>query len=129
MCDAVDAKEYRVRNAIKRYLNDIYVKHRLFKKKLITYSDNQYSYYNSMMVEISKYLKTHILLYNYIHNKLSIQHIALYIGYSIRHTQRYLQKQVQMFVDFVTCKEDEALAKYPFVDKLQINDEIKYEEN
>lgn len=128
MCDVVDAKAHKVRNGIKRYLSDIYVKHTLFLNNIINYSDNQQSYYDELIVAISDYFKSHVLLYNYVYNKLSIQYIALYIGYSIRHTQRYLRKQLQMFIDFVTAKEDEALAKYHFNDEIKINDEIRYEE-
>lgn len=118
----------RVRGCIKRYLSDINVKNKLLNSKLIHCSDNQQSYYKELMIVISDYFKNHILLFNYISDKLNACDISLYLGYSVRHTQRYLQKQVQMFIDFVTTKEDEALAKYPFSDEVKVNDEIKYGE-
>lgn len=118
----------RVKGCIKKYLRDINVKHKLLNNRLIHCSDNQQSYYEELTIVISNYFKSHILLFNYISDKLNVDDISLYLGYSVRHTQRYLQKQVQLFIDFVTMKEDEALAKYNFNDEIKVNDEIQFEE-
>ena len=104
---------------IKKYIQYIKSRTKLLKTSVVEASDNQISYFNAIYNAILIYSKTHKLYMRYVMHKLTFEDIKAILGEHDRQVFRYLERQRKLLIDYITEKEIEYFAKYPFEERIK----------
>lgn len=113
-----DRETKEVVNGIRKYLQDVKFRFQIISAGVVDCSDNQYNYYEQLNSEIKDYFNRHKLYYRYLNKDITIEMLSVLLGINQRGVNRYLSKQRQLLVEFITKTEEQLLQKYPFNDKL-----------
>ena len=99
--------------AIRKYISYIKRRVKYIKFGLLECSDNQISYFNALSESIDSFAKNHKLFMKYIVGKISFEETKSILGLNDRQTFKYLEKQREIFINYIQRKETEYLSKIP----------------
>jgi hypothetical protein len=60
----------------------------------------------------------------YVMNKLTFEDVKATLGEQDRQVFRYLERQRKLLIDYITEKEIECFAKYPFEERIKITGDV-----
>ena len=110
-----------IASGIKRYIRDCRIRLKLIESDVINVSDNQWHYYKELNKCLTEYGKTHFLYYKYDTGKLEFSTLRNLLGVGERGAFRYLKRQRELFIEYISQKEIDLFAKYPFNDNARCN--------
>ncbi len=105
---------------VREYLRYIETRVRLLKLGALSVEDNQALYYCELFNVIKQWGGNHRLIYKYLINKLSFNHVQMILGYSGKESSRFIKRQVIRFIEFLQNQETLLFLKYPFIERCEI---------
>lgn len=102
---------------LKNYISYVCRRIKNVEEGLLTVSKNEYLYLVQMKKDIEEYFTRHLFYYKYLVREIKLEQGIKILGLKERAFFRYIKKQREDLINFITLKELENFAKYPYSEK------------
>ena len=99
---------------VKNYIRYVKQRVKILRLKGINVSDNQINYFDALNKSIDVYMSEHKLFVKYLIGKIKYEEVKTILGISDRQVFRYLSRQRKLLIEYITAKEIELFAKFPY---------------
>lgn len=99
---------------LRNYISYVCRRIKSVEEGLLTVSKYEYLYLVQMRQDIKKYFGNHLFYYKYLIREVKLEQGKKILGLNEIAFSRYIKKQREDLIKFITLKELENFAKYPY---------------